>query len=186
MSEIADRYRRVAAVFTERVRAVPEGAWENQAPCEGWVARDIVRHLVEWVPAFFGDALTFPDAPSVDDDPVAAWLAVDQTLQAVLDDPQASAREYSHPRAGTHRMDDAIATFVLGDVLVHTWDLARATGQDATLDAERCRVMVEGMEPYDDLMRSSGQYGPRVPVPEDADPQTRLLGFIGRDPHWRP
>jgi hypothetical protein len=34
------------------------------------------------------------------------------------------------------------------------------------------------------VMRSSGQYGPRVEVPGDADTQTRLLGFIGRDPFW--
>jgi len=38
------------------------------------------------------------------------------------------------------------------------------------------------MAPIEELMRSSGQYGPRVPVPGDADVQTRLLGFIGRDP----
>jgi hypothetical protein len=40
------------------------------------------------------------------------------------------------------------------------------------------------MEPIEDLMRNSGQYGPRVPVPETADPQSRLIGFIGRDPGW--
>lgn len=38
----------------------------------------------------------------------------------------------------------------------------------------------------DDPLRSSGQFGPRVPVPDDGHPQTRLLGFIGSDPHWRP
>ena len=56
MSDIANRYRRVAATFTERVRAVPQDAWEWPAPCEGWVARDVVRHLVEWVPAFVREA----------------------------------------------------------------------------------------------------------------------------------
>ena len=45
--------------------------------------------------------------------------------------------------------------------------------------------MLAGMEPIEELMRQSGQYGPRVPVPDDADPQTRLIGFIGRDPEWR-
>jgi hypothetical protein len=35
-------------------------------------------------------------------------------------------------------------------------------------------------------MRSSGQYGARVPVKDDADPQTKMLGFIGRDPDWTP
>lgn len=42
--------------------------------------------------------------------------------------------------------------------------------------------MLEGMEPMEDLPRGSGQYGPRVEVPEDADPQTQLIAFIGRDP----
>ena len=69
---------------------------------------------------------------------------------------------------------------------MHTWDLARATGQDDTLDPERCAVMLAGMEPIEDAMRGSGQYGPRVEVPADADAQTRMLGFIGRDPVWEP
>ena len=42
------------------------------------------------------------------------------------------------------------------------------------------------MEPMEDIIRASGQYGPRVPVPPGADAQTRLLGFIGRDPEWKP
>ena len=42
--------------------------------------------------------------------------------------------------------------------------------------------MLEGMLPMDEVLRQSGQYGPRVPVPDDADVQTKLLAFIGRDP----
>jgi len=55
MSEFAARYDRIARQFTDRVDAVPPGAWENRAPCEGWVARDVVGHLVEWVPYFFSN-----------------------------------------------------------------------------------------------------------------------------------
>jgi hypothetical protein len=40
------------------------------------------------------------------------------------------------------------------------------------------------MEQMEEVIRSSGQYGPRVEVPAGADTQTRLLGFIGRDPFW--
>jgi hypothetical protein len=65
---------------------------------------------------------------------------------------------------------------------VHTWDLARATGGDERLDADEVHRMVAGMEPYDDMMRSSGQYGPRVEVAADADEQARLLAFMGRRP----
>jgi len=38
------------------------------------------------------------------------------------------------------------------------------------------------MLPFDDALRQSGHYGPRVEVAEDADVQTRLLAFIGRTP----
>ena len=49
MTETADRFATVAAGFTARVAAVPAAAWEQPAPCDGWVARDVVRHLVEWL-----------------------------------------------------------------------------------------------------------------------------------------
>ena len=187
MSEIAERYRRVAGTFTQRVNEMRPDAWERPAPCEGWVARDVVRHLVEWFPAFLAAAggpplPSGPSGPSVDEDPVAAWTALSAAVQRLLDDPEASATTISHPRAGEHRLDDAVATFFLGDVLIHTWDLARAGGLDETLDAQLVHDMLVGMEPLDDVLRTSGQYGPRVPVPADADEQTRLIAFTGRRP----
>ena len=184
MSEIAEHYRKVAGRFTDRATEVPDAGWERQSPCEGWVARDVVRHLVEWVPAFLdaagGPAL--PVGPSVDDDPVGAWTTMSNAIQSLLDDPAASATMISHPRAGTHRLDDAIAMFVLGDVVLHTWDLARAAGLDETLDADIVHDMLVGMEPLDDVLRASGQYGPRVEPPAGADEQTRLIAFTGRRP----
>ena len=184
MSEISDRYRRVASRFTARVNEVSEEAWSNPAPCEGWVARDVVRHLVEWIPAFLeaANGPSLPKGPSVDDDPVTAWTTVNDGIQTLLDDPDASAAEISHPQAGTHRFDEAVATFFLGDVVVHTWDLARATGLDETLDADVVHEMLVGMEPLDDMLRASGQYGPKVEVDDSADEQTRLIAFTGRVP----
>jgi uncharacterized protein (TIGR03086 family) len=184
MSEIAERYRRVAGRFTDRASEVPDTAWESPAPCEGWVARDVVRHMVEWMPAFLAsaDGPPLPVGPSVDDDPVGAWTTLSTNLQALLDDPVASAMQISHPRAGSHRLDEAIATFFLGDVVVHTWDLARAAGLDETLDADVVHDMLVGMEPLDEMLRASGQYGPKVEVPADVDEQTRLIAFTGRRP----
>jgi uncharacterized protein (TIGR03086 family) len=148
------------------------------------VARDVVRHLVEWMPAFLvaagGPALA--GGPSVDDDPAGAWTAMSDAIQALLDDPTAVSATITHPRAGTHTLGDAIGTFFLGDVLIHTWDLARATGLDEAIDAEEVSRMLAGLEPIDDLLRASGQYGPRVDVPATADEQTRLIAFTGRRP----
>lgn len=184
MSEIAARYRRVAGRFTARVEEVPPEAWELPAPCEGWVARDVVRHMVEWMPAFLSSAggPRLPTGPSVDDDPAGAWRTLTTAIEGLLDDPDAASSEISHPQAGTHRLDEAIATFFLGDVVVHTWDLARATGLDETLDADVVHDMLVGMEPMDEMLRQSGHYGPKVAVPVDADEQTRLIAFTGRQP----
>src|SRR3954454_3447595 len=128
MSEISDRYRKVAADFTTRVEAVPADAWDRPSPCEGWVARDVVRHVIEASARFLGrvDA-SLPSGPSVDEDPAAAWAAARDGVLAALDDPAVAEREYDSPM-GTTTLERTIGMFGVGDVLVHTWDLARATG----------------------------------------------------------
>lgn len=180
----AEEHRDVAAEFTRRVEGVPDGGWDSPSPVEGWTARDVVRHLLEWFPPFLetGTGIQLPSGPSVDEDPVGAWRTGRDSVQAILDDPAAAQRPFSHPRAGEFPLEEAIDRFYTADVFMHTWDLARATGQDDRLDPERCERLLAGMEPMEELIRSSGQFGERVAVPADADPQTRLIGFIGRNP----
>jgi uncharacterized protein (TIGR03086 family) len=182
--DTAARYRRVATAFTQRVQAVPTGGWDRPSPCEGWLAKDVVGHLVAWVPAFFADAggPALPAAPPPGADPTSAWQALDTAIQAVLDDPDQASSEVNHPYVGRRRFDEAIGQFVLPDVFIHTWDLARATGQDETLDPALVHELLVGMEPLDEMLRASGQYGPRVDVPTDADEQTQLIAFTGRRP----
>ena len=180
----ATRYRRVAGEFSARVEAVTAGDWTRPSPCQGWVASDVVRHLVEWVPAFFADAggPALPKAPPPDADPADAWRSLNSAIQAALDDPDRAASLIDHPHVGPRRFDEAIGQFVLPDVFIHTWDLARATGQDETLEPGLVHELLVGMEPLDEMLRASGQYGPRVHVPVDADEQTRLIAFTGRQP----
>jgi uncharacterized protein (TIGR03086 family) len=141
---------------------------------------------VEWLPPFLeaGAGVRLPSGPSAEDDPVAAWQAHVDAVQSLLDDPSTAQRTLSNPHIGELPLDQAIDRFYTGDVFLHTWDLARATGQDVTLDPERCAQMLAGMEPMDEVLRQSGQYGPRVPVPDDAEIQAKLIAFIGRDPAW--
>jgi uncharacterized protein (TIGR03086 family) len=183
MTDAADRYDRLAARFTQVVVAVSDGAWENPAPCEGWVARDVVRHLVEWVPGFFeSSGVVLGGGPSVDEDPTRAWESLDASIRRSLDDPEIAALEFEHGMVGHQTFENAIDQFVTPDVLVHTWDLARATGQDETIDAAECARLVEAMEPMDEVLRQSGHFGPRVAVAADADEQTKLIAFTGRQP----
>ena len=189
MTEIAARFEKVAAGFTARAEAVPGDAWERPAPCEGWVARDVVRHLVEWLPGpgfLLGtfDVETGP-IPSVETDPAAAWAVVRDAIQRALDDPAIAERVEDCGPPGRLSLEAAVDMTCTPDVLIHTWDLARATGLDERLDPDEVRRQLAGIEALppevDEAMRSSGHYGPRVAVADGADEQTRLLAFMGRE-----
>jgi uncharacterized protein (TIGR03086 family) len=184
MAGPADEHRRIAGDFTATAEGAKADAWDNAAPVDGWVARDVVRHLVEWFPAFLqgSTGIALPAGPSVDDDPVGAWRTQTDAVQALLDDPAVAERVHDFPHMGTMPLEQVIDMIYTGDVFMHRWDLARATGQDETLDPKKCAEMYEGMLPMDQVLRDSGQYGPRVEVPDDADVQTKLLAFIGRTP----
>lgn len=182
----AERHRRFAATFTERVEGTTD--WDAPAPVAEWTARDVVGHLTTWFPGFLAasSAVRLPDGPSVADDPVAAWRGQADAIQGLLDDPASAQLVVTNENLGDMPLSVAVDRIYNADVFMHTWDLARATGQDDRLDPEFCAVLAEGLEGMGELLQKSGQYGPRVDVPADADAQTRLLGLIGRDPFWKP
>ena len=172
----AERHRAVSAGFTARVQGASD--WDAPAPVDGWRARDVVAHLVEWFPEFLKTAtgLELERGPSPEEDPVAAWQVHADAVQRLLDGPDA-ATPFKHPMVGEMPLPVAVDRFYTSDVFMHTWDLARATGQDERLDEQTCADMLAGMEPIEELLRTSGQYGPRVPVPgrrRRADAAARL------------
>jgi hypothetical protein len=71
---------------------------------------------------------------------------------------------------------------VPGTARARSLQAGASTNEITTSNPQTCADLLAGMAPIEELLRSSGQYGPAVPVPKDADEQTRLLGFIGRDP----
>ena len=184
MSEAAENHRRDAALFSTLVDAVAPDGWDAPAPVEGWTARDVVGHLVEWLPGLLssGSDVVLTAGPNVTEDPAAAWAHHRDAVQALLDDPATGGRMLTNPHIGSVPVDEAVDRFYTNDVFLHSWDLATATGQRIDLGEERCAAMLAGMEPLDEMLRQSGQYGPRVDVPESASAQDRLMGFIGRDP----
>ena len=182
-SDPAQRHRVVAGGFAALVARVDD--WSAPAPVDGWTARDVVGHLVGWFPSFLGDGgVELAPGPRTSDDPVAAWEHQSAGVQALLE--ERGDEQFTHPRAGTHRLADAVDLFYTADVFMHSWDLARASGQEAGLDPEYAAQLLAGMQGIEQVLRDSGQYGPAVPVPADAPVMDRLMGFVGRDPAWRP
>jgi uncharacterized protein (TIGR03086 family) len=179
----AGRHAAVAGGFGRLVEQTSD--WSAPAPVPGWTARDVEEHLVEWFPGFLaGGGIELPAGPSVANDPIAAWQAHADAVQALVE--ERGEESFTHPRAGTHRLADAVDRFYTSDVFMHSWDLARAGGLDPQLDEDFAHQLLEGMRPIDRVLRDSGQYGPAVPVPDDAPVVDRLMGFVGRDPAWRP
>src|SRR5690242_19185298 len=146
MEQVNERYRRLSRAMTDKIAHVDDDAWDNESPCKGWTARDLVAHLVEVHGRFQGlvgrSLVTHPD---VADDPLGAWEAVRGQMQADLDDPAKADEEYDG-RFGRSTFGEAINGFVCFDLVVHGWDLARATGQDETIapqDVEAISRMVD-------------------------------------------
>lgn len=184
MTEITDRYRRLADGFTSRVAAVPpdDPRWESPSPCEGWSARDVVKHLIDAHDMFFGLIEHKVPAPSpVEDGPLAAWAETRDAMVAALEDPGVASTEYEG-FFGVSRWDHSVDRFITGDVLIHTWDLSRGLGVDDTLPGDEVEKFRAAAEGFGDAARQPGVFGPEVAAPPDATEQEKLLAFLGRDP----
>ncbi len=182
----AERHRVVAERFAALTRAVSD--WDAPTPVPAWAARDVVGHLLDWFAGFLESSseVRLPDVPPHAEDPVAAWRQRSDDIQAVLDDPETGGRRLTNPHLGELPLADAIDRFYTTDVFLHSWDLARASGQDDSLDEDLATELLAGMQQMEEALRASGHYGPAVEVPGDAPITDRLMAFIGRDPGWRP
>ena len=100
-------------------------------------------------------------------------------MQAALDDP-ATAGQGFEGFAGPTTLEQSVDGFLSVDLVVHGWDLARATGQDERMDPDDVERVHAAMALMGDKLRTPGAFGPEVEPPPDADAQTRLLCFLGR------
>jgi uncharacterized protein (TIGR03086 family) len=114
-----------------------------------------------------------------DEDPRLAWDAATRALDEITGDSRALAEEVDGP-AGRMPAGDLIDRFVTMDLLVHTWDLARAVGADERLDEEFVRSAYEVLKPMDAMIRQPRVFGPKLEPPPGADLQTEFLSFLGR------
>jgi uncharacterized protein (TIGR03086 family) len=193
MNEIAGRYRIRADAFERKVAAVRPDQWSNQSPCEDWKARDVVGHIIDMHGVMLRpfDRQLSP-GPSVDDDPLGAFRSARAAVEAVLEDPELAETMVGTPN-GPMTAEQHIDQVVSEDLPLHGWDLARATGQDDTIDPQDVERIWSGTRALPaellEKLRTPGAYGPgvkvfgpEVKVPEHAPIQDRLLGLIGRDP----
>lgn len=180
MTDVHERYMSVSRGFDARVRAVSPGQWEAPTPCEGWTAHDLMAHVVENHRGVIASVRGGESTPlGAGEDPKQAWEDASLAIIEITADPEAAATEVDGP-TGKIPAGQVIGQFMTMDVLVHTWDLARAIGADERLDEEFVRQAYEALKPMDAMIRQPGVFGPKLEPPAGADAQTEFLYFLGR------
>jgi uncharacterized protein (TIGR03086 family) len=180
VTEISERYGRIADGFTTRIDGVPDDRWSSPSPCTDWAARDVAAHVI----GTHGRVLatldeTEPGEVDADGDLGEQWAVVRGELESALDDPARASRTVSG-MFGEQPFSSLVGRLVCADTLIHTWDLARATGQDERLDPEGVSTALVFLQPIDEAIRRPGGFAAKIEPPADADEQTRLLNFCGR------
>ncbi|TQM82426.1 uncharacterized protein (TIGR03086 family) [Saccharothrix saharensis] len=178
------------ATALEVVGNVEPDRMDAPTPCAEFDVRALVNHLLFWGPSLNAAgrkaSVALPAASEAEADLVSGdWAA---ELAAVLRDRvdawrEPSAWEGTTTLGGPQEMPAAmIGAMVLGETVVHTWDLARATGQAAAWDAGLLEFLHADLLQTAQMGRDMGIYGPEVPVPADAPLIDRVVGLTGRTP----
>jgi uncharacterized protein (TIGR03086 family) len=180
-SSPADRFRRVSSRFTSIVKAVPPAKWASPSPCSDWTAADIVKHIVETETDLLGRMPFAPAIASESHDPIEEWPIIRDRIQSALDTPSHAEHTYDG-HFGPTTFAKTVDQFYALDLVVHAWDLARATGltKFETIDRAEIEKIYTDLAGLGDNMRQPGLFGPAIEVSADASEQIRFLAFMGR------
>jgi uncharacterized protein (TIGR03086 family) len=176
MDDLLSLYRLASEWTSEKVAGAVNDL-DERTPCDDWDVRALLNHMLDTQRYFAGAARgedvspPSPDPPALlSDDPRADFQRGRQDMLETFGRP--GVIEKTGPSLG----------IAFADQLLHGWDLARATDQDATMPdglAEAAYGMIHGR--FTDEQRK-GVFKPEIAVPEDASPQQKLLAYTGRPP----
>lgn len=185
---------RAAATLVGIVRETKPDQLTAPTPCAEYDVRDLVRHLLFWGPSLAGaghkefvppPAATEAEIEPPGDDWADRLVALVERIAAAWRAPDALT--------GTTRMGgpmelpaDLVGGMVLGELVVHGWDLARATGQRPEWDEDLLRHTLAETARSAEQGRAMGIYAAEVAVPASASTLDRLVAVTGRDPKWTP
>jgi uncharacterized protein (TIGR03086 family) len=181
---VLDGFTQALDGFEAVLAGVAPGRWSAPSPCAGWSAADVAGHVSgdlreteTLARGRYTETRAGDPGSAAGDDPLAAWRVARADMMAALD-PAALARLVPGPW-GQMSLGEILERSPM-EFLVHTWDLAQATGQATVLDPGLVRDALEPARQFAPLARLSGLVGPECAVAEDADDLTRLLAIFGR------
>ena len=181
-----EAYEAAAAAMLSTMAGMKAAQLGDPTPCTEWNVRQLINHnlkVSQWAINMLtgGPALNPMD---VDDELPSAGAAA--AFENISEGLLAEAKrrpmdEQVMAPFGPIALGQLLVVNT-GDVFVHKWDLAKATGQDATLDEVLAEMCYQAILPFAAPGREQGAFGPEVPVPPDAGIQDKLLAITGRRP----
>lgn len=182
MTEVSERYARVANGFQERFIEIQPDQWTSATPCSDWDVQALVTHAITTncrIVALVNQSVS----TEVDntDDLMTKWSLARHAVDSALEDSTQATTKVSG-MFGEQTFESLVSRLLCGDLLFHTWDLARATGQDESLDNDAVAKALEFLTSIDDAIRRPGGFAPKITPSPNTDLQTQLLCFGGRQP----
>ncbi len=169
-----DIWNSSADAFTARFDAITDDQWEASTPCAEWNVKELVEHSVG-VQVGFAGALVGAEIPEGAD-----WPTARDAIRAALQNESAldGMTEMGPMGEVPKTVPFGIAA---SDLLVHSWDLARAIGADESLPADAVAATHAGLKRFPPaMMRAEGRFADEVEAADSDDAQTQLLKFAGR------
>lgn len=168
-----DLWNATADTFSQKLEAVAADQWQAASPCEGWCVQDVVDHAVGAQAGMIGPMLGVEIAEGAD------WPTIHSAISGALS-AEALQGTMSHPEMG-EVPKGMMFGIMTSDLLVHSWDVARAVGADESLPEAAVEATFTGLQKMPEpMLRSEGRFGPAVASAEGADTQTQMLNFLGR------
>jgi len=189
--ELYEAFDRTVASTATIVKTVRHDQAGAPTPCTEWDVRDLLNHVIGtlWLSeALFSDrAPRYPMAPGglpganlAGEDPPAAYAEASAAALTAASTGDTLTRVHTTPLGDMP--GPALAGFTTLDILVHGWDLAKATGQPAALDDTlAAHVLAFAEQALTPGSRAPG-IGPALPVAVNASLTDRLVAFLGRQP----
>ncbi|MGH3359803.1 MAG: TIGR03086 family metal-binding protein [Nocardioidaceae bacterium] len=191
MLDLEPAARQVASV----ARGVRDDQLDNPTPCTEIAVAGLIDHLL-------GLSIAFRDAAKKVGDTAPPQVAAPRDLDpdwrtSLPERLDELVRAWQDPAAwegmteagGVALPADVAAQVAIDELVMHGWDLARATGQDFACDRATTQVVFEFTKASaapEEAAGREGVFGPVVAVPEDAPLFERALGYAGRNPAWTP